>query len=227
MDLILSMNVFRARKMASIDPRLIGSSSWFIWNSGSYVDVVQEQDGIVSISSGCSSCSSVGGDLGYNGHEIYEEIQQPFQGELGNIVGIPAAWLRDNGTSKCEFSVKELLNKDLLSNISRTARILPRSPGMGECEDLLPSIPLMCLRGTINRCTVTAHVCIALTYETDEYWSSPGLESQSTGGIALALMYLERCNSSLSSLGFDVDCWLDYHENPSYYVFMKQNEIMK
>jgi len=29
--------------------------------------------------------------MGYNGHEIYEEIQQPFQGELGNIVGIPAA----------------------------------------------------------------------------------------------------------------------------------------
>jgi hypothetical protein len=29
--------------------------------------------------------------VGYNGHEIYEEIQQPFQGELDNIIGIPAA----------------------------------------------------------------------------------------------------------------------------------------
>ena len=49
---------------------------------------------------------------------------------------------RDNGTSK--FEVKQLLDKDkdLPSSILRAAIILPRSPGMGKCEDSLPSMSL-------------------------------------------------------------------------------------
>jgi hypothetical protein len=59
------------------------------------------------------------------------------------IILLQLEWQEGTEILNVEYHlVKQLLDKDLSSRISRAARILPRSPGMGECKDSLHSISL-------------------------------------------------------------------------------------